>query len=99
MAIGQIKQAQARIDQKQFENLCAIQCTRDEICSIFGVDDNTLIRWCKEHYDGKDFGTVFQEKRKQDTSDFCHSIIGDFCLNLGDLFCFRRAPCRFVFVS
>lgn len=64
MAIGQIKQAQARIDQKQFENLCAIQCTRDEICSIFGVDDNTLIRWCKEHYDGKDFGTVFQEKRK-----------------------------------
>lgn len=63
MAVGQIKQAQAKINKEQFESMCAIQCTRDEICSIFGVDDNTLIRWCKETY-GVDFGTIFKEKRQ-----------------------------------
>lgn len=62
MAKGQIKQAQAKINQKEFEEMCKIQCTREEICAVFGVDDNTLIRWCQNTY-GKDFGTVFQEKR------------------------------------
>lgn len=64
MAVGQIKQAQVKIDQKQFENMCAIQCTRDEIASMFGVSYDTLLRWCKNTYDGKDFETVYKEKRQ-----------------------------------
>lgn len=63
MAKGQIKQAQVKIDQKQFENLCAIQCTREEILSIFGVSRDTLLRWCKDVY-GTDFETIFKEKKQ-----------------------------------
>lgn len=50
------------IKQRQFESLCAIQCTKEEICSVLGVSKNTLLRWCKATY-GEDFGTVFNEKR------------------------------------
>lgn len=62
MAKGQIKQAQIKIDQTEFEKLCGLQCTRDEICAVFGVDDNTLIDWCKNTY-GTDFRTIFKQKR------------------------------------
>lgn len=51
------------IDQKQFENLCGLQCTQSEICSFFDVTDKTLTRWCKEVY-GASFSDVFREKRK-----------------------------------
>lgn len=29
------------IDQKQFENLCGLQCTQEEICGFFDVTDKT----------------------------------------------------------
>ena len=63
MAKGQIKQAQAKIDQKQFENLCKMQCTREEIIAWFDVSKDTLLRWCKENY-GTDFETIYQQKRE-----------------------------------
>ena len=63
MAKGQIKQKQATIDKTQFEKLCALQCTRDEICAVLNVDDNTLIDWCKNTY-GCDFRTIFTEKKQ-----------------------------------
>lgn len=63
MAKGQIKQKQSTINQKQFESLCAIQCTEEEILSVLDVGKNTLIRWCKDTY-GVDFGTIFKEKRQ-----------------------------------
>lgn len=50
------------IKQKQFEALCKIQCTHDEICSILDVDIKTLEAWCKKTY-GKTFSKVFAEKR------------------------------------
>ncbi len=50
------------IDKKQFEGLCGLQCTYDEICSWFGVTDKTLNSWCKRTY-GKNFSEVFKEKR------------------------------------
>ena len=63
MAKGQIKQAQARINQSTFESLCAIQCTREEIAGVLNVSDSTLYRWCKETY-GTDFDTIFRQKRE-----------------------------------
>lgn len=51
------------IDKKQFETMCGLQCTRDEICAILDIQDDTLNRWCKETYDGKTFSAVFEEKR------------------------------------
>lgn len=50
------------IDQKQFENLCGLQCTQEEICGWFGVTDKTLNSWCKRTYD-RSFSEVFKEKR------------------------------------
>lgn len=52
----------AEIDKKQFENLCGLQCTYEEICGWFGVTDKTLNGWCKRTY-GKKFSEVFSEKR------------------------------------
>ena len=50
------------IDKDQFEKLCALQCTLEEICGFFSVTDNTLNSWCKETY-GTTFSEVFKEKR------------------------------------
>lgn len=63
MAKGQKKQKQDTIDQQAFEEMCKIQCTKEEICAVLDVSNNTLLRWCKETYD-KDFGTIFKEKRQ-----------------------------------
>ena len=50
------------IDQKQFENLCGLQCTLEEICGWFGVCSDTLETWCKRTYD-MNFSEVFKQKR------------------------------------
>lgn len=50
------------INQKQFESLCAIQCTQEEICHVLDVCDETLTRWCKEVY-GLSFSEVFKQKK------------------------------------
>lgn len=50
------------IDQNQFESLCGLQCTLEEICGWFGITDKTLNSWCKKTYN-KTFSDVFKEKR------------------------------------
>lgn len=50
------------INQKQFENLCAIQCTQEEICSILDCADKTLQRWCRDVY-GAPFKQVYKDLR------------------------------------
>lgn len=50
------------IDKKQFENLCGLQCTREEICSFFDITDKTLDGWCHRTY-GESFSVVFAQKR------------------------------------
>ena len=50
------------INQKQFESLCAIQCTLEEICNVLDVTDKTLTRWCNEVYD-LSFSEVYEQKR------------------------------------
>lgn len=52
----------AEIDKEEFEKLCAMQCTRDEICAWFNVTDKTLTGWCKRTY-GQGFSAVFAQKR------------------------------------
>lgn len=52
------------IDKKQFEQLCAMQCTQAEICSWFNITDKTLTRWCKQTYK-KSFSEVFKIKRQK----------------------------------
>lgn len=50
------------IDQKQFENLCGLQCTKEEICGFFEITDKTLESWCKRTYK-QGFSEVFRQKR------------------------------------
>lgn len=50
------------IDQKNFESLCGLQCTLEEICGFFNVTDKTLDSWCKRTY-GSSFSEVFKQKR------------------------------------
>lgn len=35
---------------EQFEKLCSIQCTQEEICDVMGVTDKTITRLVKDHY-------------------------------------------------
>lgn len=50
------------INQAQFEALCKIQCTMEEICDVLDVDEKTLQKWCKNTYK-KHFSQVFKQKR------------------------------------
>jgi hypothetical protein len=53
------------INQDQFEDMCALQCTKEEICSLLDVTDKTLDRWIKETYGkSKSFSEVFATKRQ-----------------------------------
>ena len=49
------------IDQDNFEKLCAMQCTKDEMCNFFECDEKTITRWCKETYD-MGFAEIFKAK-------------------------------------
>lgn len=60
MAKGQIKQKRDTINQSSFEEMCNIQCTKEEICTILNVSDRTLTRWCKDKY-GLDFAGVYKK--------------------------------------
>ena len=51
-----------QIDQEQFEKLCGIQCTEEEIAEWFDVSEDTIERWCKKTY-GIKFAEVFSKKR------------------------------------
>lgn len=51
-----------KIDKRNFEKLCGLQCTKLEICGFLDVTDKTLDRWCKEEYDAG-FSEVYAQKR------------------------------------
>jgi len=51
-----------QIDQKQFENLCGLQCTLDEICAWFDTTDKTLDTWCNRTY-GMGFSDIYPLKK------------------------------------
>lgn len=39
-----------QIDQRNFEELCKMQCTEMEIAGFFRCSDETLNKWCKKTY-------------------------------------------------
>lgn len=51
------------IDQEQFEKLCALQCTKEEISSWFDCSEDTIENWCHKTYD-ESFSAVFSKKRE-----------------------------------
>ena len=51
-----------QVDQRVFESLCSMQCTKDEICAVCGgIDEKTLTRWCQDTY-GEGFSDIYKKK-------------------------------------
>lgn len=50
------------IDVVEFEKLCQLQCTKEEIAGWYCCSEDTIERWCKDTY-GRRFAEVFAEKR------------------------------------
>jgi len=42
------------ISAEQFEKLCGIQCTLEEIASFFDCSQDTIERWCQRTYQNED---------------------------------------------
>lgn len=55
---------QKEINKSNFEKLCGLQCTAEEICDFFEVSDKTLYKWCKKTY-GENFSVVFRQKKSK----------------------------------
>ena len=49
---------QRELDRKQFEGLCGMQCSVEELCGWFGCDEAALNAWCADTY-GEDFQSAF----------------------------------------
>ena len=45
---------QKEIDKEQFEKLCGIQCTLEEIAGWFHVSADTIERWCLRTYEDEE---------------------------------------------
>lgn len=52
-----------QIKQEEFEKLCQIQCTREEIAGWYHCSHDTIERWCKRTY-GETFASIFEKKRQ-----------------------------------
>lgn len=50
------------IDREQFEKLCSLQCTKEEIAGFFNCSEDTIERWCSREYHER-FAVVFGKKR------------------------------------
>jgi len=50
------------IDKSQFEKLCSIQCTQEEIAGFFNCSPDTIERWCKREYK-EGFAEIYSKKR------------------------------------
>lgn len=60
--MADVGRPQIQIDKKQFESLCGLQCTQEEIADFFDCSADTIDRWCKRTYE-KSFAEVFRQKR------------------------------------
>lgn len=49
------------IDKSNFEKLCQMQCTLEEIAGFFDCCDDTINNWCKEVYDDN-FSGIYKKK-------------------------------------
>lgn len=52
------------IDKDQFESLCEMQCTLEEISGFFNCSEDTIERWCKRTYK-ENFADIYAKKRSK----------------------------------
>lgn len=49
------------IDKREFEKLCGLQCTKQEIADFFDCDITTIDKWCKREYK-ENFSVIANKK-------------------------------------
>ena len=54
--------AQNRINKQEFEKLCGMWATKNDIAGFFDVSEDTVETWCKKNYDGDTFSVVYKKK-------------------------------------
>jgi AraC-like DNA-binding protein len=60
MAEKKMGRPRLEIDKKQFESLCGLQCTLEEIADFFQCSEDTIERWCKREYEST-FAETFKK--------------------------------------
>ena len=58
---NKVGRKQIPIDKTQFEKLCSMQCTLEEIASFFDCCDDTINNWCKKTYNDN-FSGIYKKK-------------------------------------
>lgn len=58
------------INKKQFESLCALFCTKEDIADFFECDADTVNNWCKRTYKDENgepmtFSAVYKRKKSK----------------------------------
>ena len=51
---------QKQIDKDQFEKLCGMLCTQEEIAGFFNCSPDTIERWCKREYN-ETFAVIYKK--------------------------------------
>ena len=72
------------IDQRQFEGMCQILCTQEEICHLLDCDSNTIDDWCQRSY-GEGFSDSYKRfsaggKMSIRRAQFKHALEGNTAL-------------------
>ena len=61
LGVKKTSRPRVEIDQKEFEKLCGLQCTCEEIAAWFEVSVDSVRRWCRRTYKA-DFTDVWTAK-------------------------------------
>lgn len=59
--MAQMGRPRKQIDPKQFESLCGMMCTEEEIAGFFDCSVDTIENWCKRTYN-ETFSETFKKK-------------------------------------
>lgn len=76
------------IDKDNFEKLCGLQCTLDEISGFFNCSYDTIRRFCQRTY-GKNFETVYKE----------HSMVGKISLRRAQMKLAEKSAAMAIFLG
>jgi len=60
MEVKNVGRPKKEFNKELFEDLCQIQCTKDEISSVFRCSDSTISRWCQREY-GENFEDLYKK--------------------------------------
>ena len=58
--MAQMGRPTKEIDKTQFEKLCGIHCTKEEVAGFFDCSEDTIERWCKRTYEAT-FAVVYKK--------------------------------------